>query len=132
MTAGDFFESRLSGNNAILKISLEAAVPLWIAEIERAGGPSDEDYQTCRDFAGTLAEKGDRILYRSKVKGETAQLFNALARSIAVMAFCPGGIRLFGMRWEARPRGPSRYLGIESDGNGAVWFVDQSGNRLDF
>jgi hypothetical protein len=81
---------------------LEVAVPLRIAEIERAGGPSEQDLAEARSFAPTLGEKGDVLQFGGR-KGEAADLFNRLARALAVLAFCPGGVTFLGTRYEARP-----------------------------
>lgn len=78
---------------------LALVVPFKIIELKRRGGPSDEELGQAREFADTLGEKGDIILYRSERKGETAQLFNQLARTIAVGSFLPGGICIFGDRY---------------------------------
>lgn len=92
--------------NGLLSIALSAAVPLWIMKFVRAGGPSDADYEAAVAFALTLAEKGDVLLFgrggRRVPPGEpsVADLFNGLARSVAVLAFCPGGITVFGQHYE--------------------------------
>jgi hypothetical protein len=54
-----------------------------------------------------LAEKGDVLLFGSKQKGQAADLFNRLARAIAVLSFCPGGVHLFGRHWQAPAAKPS-------------------------
>lgn len=78
-------------------------MPLVIAEMKRRGGPTDTDVEWAREFAWTLAERGDILLYRGGKKGESAEMFNATARAIAILAFSPGGIKLFGQHWEAMP-----------------------------
>lgn len=55
-------------------------------------------------FADTLAEKGDILLFRGGKKGEAGKLFASLVRSIAVMAFVPGGVTTFGQHYEAHTR----------------------------
>lgn len=70
------------------------------------GGPSPAEIEQARNFSQTLGEKGDILLFKGKKKGECAALFNQLAKSIAVLAFCPGGIKLFGQHWKARPEDP--------------------------
>jgi hypothetical protein len=88
-----------------LAIALSAAVPLRILEYERSGGPSPDDVERARRYANVLAEKGDRLLFRSKKPGETADMFNGLADAVAVMAFCPGGVTTFGQHYEATVKG---------------------------
>ena len=81
-----------------LPIFLSAAVPLQMAELKKAGGPSESAWDRVRAFAPVLAEKGDQLLCRGK---ETASLMSELIFCLAVMAFAPGGVKLFGERWEA-------------------------------
>jgi hypothetical protein len=83
----------------LLRTALQAAVPLHIEELR--GLPWTEIRRLAGECAQVIAEKGDRILYRSKKKGETAVAFNALARGIAALAFCPGGVTTLGMHFEA-------------------------------
>lgn len=84
-----------------LSIALSAAVPLWIAEIRRKGGPDAEDMEACRRFSDELAEHGDLLQYRGGRPGQTADLFNNFAYCLAVMSFCPGGVRFAGNHWES-------------------------------
>jgi hypothetical protein len=65
------------------------------------GGPTDADIGRARDFADKLACKGDILQFGGGKKGEVAELFNELARSIAVMSFTPGGVKLFGAHYDA-------------------------------
>lgn len=86
--------------NSPLAIALSAAVPLHIGVLEGKGGPSQQDYEAARSFASELGEHGDILLYRGKKQGETAALFNKLARATAVLSFCPGGVKIFGTLYE--------------------------------
>ncbi len=43
-------------------------------------------------FGHILAERGDRLLFRSEREGETADMFIGLARALAIMSFAPGGV----------------------------------------
>lgn len=85
-----------------LAIAASAAVPLRIAEYRARGGPSGEDFRRCREvYSQLLAEKGDVLQYRGKKQGESAAVFNALVDGLAVMAFCPGGVKFCGTRYQA-------------------------------
>ena len=84
-----------------LYIALSAAVPLHIMILQVRGGPTDVDLQVAREASCLLGEKGDLLMFRGGKRGETARVFNALAKSLAVLAFCPGGVTLFGQHWEA-------------------------------
>ena len=83
----------------LLSIGLSAAVLLRIMEFERKGGPSDADWAEAAAFGDVLACRGDVLQFGSKKKGEAADLFNRTARALAVLAFCPGGVRTFGEHW---------------------------------
>ena len=90
-------------NANFLSAALSVAVPLHIYELRLSGGPTDADIIACRAFADDLGSHGDVLLFGSKKKGETADLFNRLARAIAVLSFCPGGVHLFGEHWTSTP-----------------------------
>lgn len=95
-----------------LAVALEAAVPLRIMEFRRRGGPSPAEIESVREFSRVLGAKGDVLMFGGR-KGEAAALFNELARCIAVCAFQPGGISIFGRTWcatAARRRPPRRIL----------------------
>jgi len=84
--------------DALLSSTLELGVPLAIATLQARGAPREHDWDRARDFAWVLGEKGDQILYRGR---ETATLVAQLIEAIAVMAHCPGGIHVFGVRYIA-------------------------------
>jgi hypothetical protein len=89
-------------NASLLSISLSAAVPLHLLELYEQGGITDADLAWINDFGHTFGEQADRILFRSTKRGETANLFNQLARSIAILSYAPGGVTTFGQRYEAQ------------------------------
>jgi len=77
-------------------------VPIRIAEIRRATGePCQDDWNFARSTGQLIAEKGDILLFGGTKKGEAAAIMNAMIEAIAVMAFLPGGITLFGLHFEA-------------------------------
>jgi hypothetical protein len=96
----DFYEKR-----NLLKTALSAAVPLRIQELLQRGGPDADDIRQARAFANELGAHGDDLLFRSKKKGRSAAIFNKLARVLAVLAFCPGGVKLCGEHWQAHVEG---------------------------
>jgi hypothetical protein len=87
--------------NDVLPIALEAAVAIRIAILQARNGPNAAELARVAEFSLVLAEKGDVLMFGSKQKGEAAELFNRLAEAISVLAFCHGGIWLFGRHWEA-------------------------------
>ncbi len=84
----------------LIQAHLDAAVPLLIRELLEEGGPTEYHYQRVREHGRFLAEHGEAILYRKQ--GKTSEAMNKLVESVAVLAFCPGGIRLFGCEFDAR------------------------------
>jgi hypothetical protein len=51
-----------------------------------------------------LCSYADAFMYRSKSKAEEhipKQIFVLLAHTLALMAFAPGGVRLFGYHWSS-------------------------------
>lgn len=84
----------------LLIIALSATVPLWIMEIKTAGGVTADDISFAHNFARVPGEKGDILQYKSKKAGKSAKVFNGLARALAIMSFCPGGVKFRGEHWE--------------------------------
>jgi hypothetical protein len=89
-----------NSNEHLLKLHIATVVPFLIYDLALQGGPSDLDIARLRkDYVDIIASKGDCILYR--VKGETAKAVTVLCESLAILAFCPGGITFLGMHFEA-------------------------------
>jgi len=89
-----------SSNDTLLKSMLSLAVPLHILRFVERGGPSNADFQTAQSWSDICASRGDNLLFPSKKRGETAELFNGLAHAIAVLSFLPGGVETFGFHFE--------------------------------
>lgn len=87
--------------NSLLSIFLSAAVPLRMMELVGRGGPTTDDMTRAQAASNLLGEKGDVLLFGSNRKGEAAYIANELAFSIAVLSFCPGGVRTFGQHFDA-------------------------------
>ena len=77
----------MSQNRELLRICLQAAVPLRIAEI--ASWPAQRRIETARAQATVIASHGDDLLYGGK---HCADTFNAMALGLACMAYAPGGV----------------------------------------
>lgn len=84
-----------------LPAMLSATVPLYMMELERAGGPTPEQFAALSNFSQMLGERGDTLLFGGK-SGDAGALATELAHVVAVLSFVPGGIRIFGMHFEAR------------------------------
>lgn len=86
--------------NELLKISLSAAVPIWIDELKRRSlAYVQERAAICGQH---VAEHGDVILFKSKKRNATSDAFNRLAEGVACLAFSPGGVTIFEMHFEAQ------------------------------
>ncbi len=94
--------SEAFSENPLLCLALSAAVPLRVAEYEKQDGPSPEDVARTRRFSRVLGEEGDVLQYGGRKKGRAAELLNALADALAVLAFCPGGVTFAGMKFEGK------------------------------
>jgi hypothetical protein len=82
----------------LLRLSLEASVPLWIEEMKKLSW--DQRRELASECSGIVAHQGDNILYRGAKKGQTATAFNALAKGLAICSFAPGGVKAFGLHFE--------------------------------
>lgn len=85
---------------------LQVAVPLRVAELERAGGPSPVDWAWAEDFGrnSEFANHADELIYRGRTPGKAARMFNEVARALSIMAFLPGGIRFDGTHYRPGPQ----------------------------
>jgi len=91
----------------MLEMMIEPAVRLRMIEMSEGGGPTDADFARLHKTARLLGECGDVLLYGGSKKMDgnvvtAAVVFNALAHAVAVMSFCPGGVELFGVKYESR------------------------------
>ena len=89
-------------SNEMLPIAMAAAVLLYVMQLQEKGGPDADDMKQAQAVSDKLGERGDVLLFGGGKKGECAEMFNETARAIAVLAFCPGGIDIFGQHFEAK------------------------------
>lgn len=76
--------------------ALCAAVPMWINQLR-----GTDDWQRvalAKEDAQRIAAHGDALMFHSP-RGEAARSFSALARGIAIAAYQPGGVTVFGHHW---------------------------------
>ena len=85
-----------------IKLFLDTSVPLRVLALQVKGGPTSEDFKRVSEHSSLLGEHGDALMFKSKKKGFTAQVANAVADAIAVLSFVPGGIDLFDRHWESK------------------------------
>jgi hypothetical protein len=83
-----------------LRAHLQAHVPQAIRDYLEKGGPNQEDYDRIQTFATEIGAHGDVILFPDGKGGEKPYLA-MMVDSAAVAAFSPGGIRLFGLAYDA-------------------------------
>lgn len=100
-------------DNGKLQIALSCAVPLHIQKIKAEGGITGEDVRWCGRISELIGEHGDILLWKGTKKNNyqdlfpgqknisTADVFNVMAKAIAIQSFCPGGIKIFGMEFES-------------------------------
>ncbi len=100
---------------SLIQAHLACTVPMAIADLRAQGGPSEEDFARVRSYASYLGSNGDALFYHTK--GKTGQVMNRLVDAVAVLAFCPGGISIYGLTFNesgipGRPS-PDRHQGRE-------------------
>ena len=88
-------------DHTVLMISLEAAVPLRIAELEAMPDYERQDilWKWRGEASEAVAHRGDILQYGSKRKGQAGLVFNHLAKGLAVLAHAPGGVTFHGVHW---------------------------------
>jgi hypothetical protein len=87
------------GEGQNLPVALSAAVPLWQHQYKDLS--FDERQRLIEEVgANDFCLRMEYVLHRGPKKGDTARAFNDLAKSIALLSFFPGGVKLFGMKWE--------------------------------
>lgn len=84
---------------------LACFVPLRVADLQRRGGPEDWEEDAALAFVIDVVEQGDVLLYGG-APGEAGRLAARLVQTIAVLAFAPGGITIFGQHWEGTATRP--------------------------
>jgi hypothetical protein len=89
---------------AHLCIALQTIVPLIIAELQASGGITEQDIARAQPLVKRLVDgvgHADDVLYSAKKPGTTTQRLGELARGVAILAFVPGGVDIFGLHFEA-------------------------------
>lgn len=90
--------NRDEDHDVALRTSLSVAVPIWIRQYR--GVCWREAARRAQVCANAVGSKGDVLLHRSDKAGRTAEVFNRFAEGIAIAAYQPGGITVFGMHFE--------------------------------
>jgi hypothetical protein len=79
---------------------LQAHVPPAIRLYLKKGGPNEEDFGRVRSYAPDIGSFGDAILFPNGKGNEKAHL-EKLVDGVAVLSFCPGGVHLLGIDFDA-------------------------------
>ena len=81
----------------IMKLTLEAAVPLWQAQLAKR--PFDEVIKRAGVCAEEMGSHGDVLQFGGRGAGDA---FNRLAEGLAALSFSPGGVTFSGLHFEAQ------------------------------
>lgn len=85
--------------NHLLPDMLMIAVPLWVDRYLPLS--FDERQKLINEInQSDFCYRMEHLLH--KTEGKTAQAFNDLARSLALLSFVPGGITFMGTKWETK------------------------------
>jgi hypothetical protein len=91
----------------LIQSHLRCFVPLVIAETWLHGGPCPDVLKRAGELSDSFAEHGDAILYleksrTAKKKGfDTDSMYEKLVESVSILAFCLGGVTIFGCHFDA-------------------------------
>jgi hypothetical protein len=89
--------------------SLEMCVPFAIHDLVLRGGPSETDRERVRAFSDRFQDEADTVACiavgysgkpTTKERHQVAAMFNDMVFAVAVMAFQPAGITMFGRCWD--------------------------------
>lgn len=97
-------------DNNKLQTALSCSVQLNILELQKKGGPSEADLDFCHKMAQVIGGHGDILLWKGSKKNNypeifngkkitTADMFNSTSKAIAIMSFSPGGVEIFGLKF---------------------------------
>ena len=95
------YNFRTDLRDTMLGMMLSVAVPWRMLEIAKRGGITDDDIKRIQTYTEDLAgPKGTDLFFKSKKNGESAERFNQVADTLAVLAFLPGGIKTLGEHYD--------------------------------
>lgn len=97
----------------LLSVSLQAAVPLLLDELAHAPDRPLTIRTWAEQAADEVGSRGDILQWRGSKRGETAGVFNHLARGMAALATAPGGVRFLGLIFCSRHSPGGRAAGAD-------------------
>lgn len=93
------FPSDFKGEGHLLPMMLSAAVPLWALDFQTLS--DEERLQKIKQLDNSdFCLRMEYVLHKGPKPGDSAQAFNDLAKTIALLSFSPGGVCCFGTRYE--------------------------------
>lgn len=84
-----------------LSLALSTAIPIRMLRLMQRGGPEAEDFERVHTYVQDFAERGANLFFPANTEGVTADLFERVVDAIAVLAFCPGGLFIFGEHYQS-------------------------------
>ena len=112
------FPRSLDHDSGLMGIMLPPAVFLWQAEYMHL--TFEERSAMLKECDKDLYECAEALVKGRGPKGHVARGFNALARSLALLSFQPGGCRCFGQHWEVEPNKGEQTNGEDRQADGAA------------
>jgi hypothetical protein len=95
----DWQEHTLARFRAHLQRSVPPTIRRYL--MKPNGGPDDDDLARLQTYAVNLGAHGDLLLYPDE-QIDTTTLMQQLVDAVAILSFSPGGIRLFGLSFDAQ------------------------------
>lgn len=129
-------ERRTEDKIHMLGLWLEIAVPIWIHRYRTEGWTRAERLERAAKAAALISEKADLLIRApstEKHHEQRAELLNGLAAGVAAMAWCPGGVTVFGKTFavpcgaEERPDAADRASADALDRAIATWMGEGGG-----
>lgn len=91
-----------AGRARVLWGIVAALMPAAIAEMERRGGPTEEDFALSREVGFDLASAGDALQFGGETAAARKVGSGRIARALAPLAWRPGGVVVAGMPFGVR------------------------------
>lgn len=96
-----------ASSDSTLATRMYAAIPLWVLHLQEMDEAAFHSTWRRWIAKANALPVSEAILYPDANRAEAGQHFNAYAKAIAALSFCPGGVPMFGRRWESkRPPAP--------------------------
>lgn len=88
-------------NAEVLLLFVQAVVPSLIRDLSERGGPRDWQSAAARnEYTDVIASESDALFRCDREHGKTARVASTLFKSLALLAFGPGGVTFAGIDFE--------------------------------